>query len=494
MGRMRRAVVGDHLVGVAMIGRHERDAALALERGQHLAHARVHGLHGRHRGGDHARVPHHVGVGEVHDVHVGRVSVDGRRQRPRHLRLAHLGLQVVGGHFGAGDERALLARLRLLAPAVEKERHVGVLLGLGDVVLAQARRGQHVGQHVLGKLLGEGHRRGDVRVVLGQAHETHLGPRPAREAVEGGIRHRARELAGAVGTEVEEHHGVAVAHAPAGKRHGLDELVGDAGGVGGLHHLARRRVRARLGPHHGAPGTLDALPTLVAVHRVVAPGDAGDLDGAAVVGKLGHHGLELFEVARPALRRHVAAVHEAVQGDAGHAGGLRGAHEGVEMGVGGVHAPVGHEAHEVQRRSRLGGRRERAAQHGVRSQRAVGAGAVDARELLVDHPSRADVEVPHLGVAHLPRGKAHGLARRLEPRPGTLGEKRVEVRRARLGDGVSGPRLGKAEAVHDHEADGQRKAVLRRPGFFESAHFARLRSLRQGVTGTPRQAGRTTPP
>ena len=402
-------------------------------------------------------MPHHVGVREVHDVHVGLVRVDGRGQRGSHVRLAHLRFQIVGGNLGAGDERALLPCFRLLAPAVQEERHVGVLLGLGDVVLRKARLGQHVGQHVGGELLGIGHRSGYLGVVLGQAHEAHLRVRAAIEARERGVHQRARDLAGAVGTEVEEHDRVAVAHAAPGQRRGRDELVGDVRGVGSGHDLGGRRVRARLGGHDGAPRLLDALPPVVAVHGVVASRDAADFGRAALIRQLGEHAFQLVQIARTALRRHVSAVHEAVHHDMRCPGRLRSARERVEVLVGGMDAAVGHEPHEVQRRPRPRGRRERLVQHEVRRQRAVGAGTVDAGELLEHHAPGADVEVSHLGVAHLPRGQAHGLARCLELGPRTGGEHLVEARRARLRDGVSRARLGQAEAVHDDKACGKGK-------------------------------------
>ncbi len=35
-------------------------------------------------------------------------------------------------------------------------------------------------------------------------------------------------------------------------------------------------------------------------------------------------------------------------------------------------------------------------------------GAIDAREILIDHPAGADIEVAHLGVAHLAAGQSDG--------------------------------------------------------------------------------------
>ena len=58
--------------------------------------------------------------------------------RVGHADGAHLGLEVVRRDLRARHEQAVLARPGRLAPAVEEVRHVGVLLGLGDVELAPA--------------------------------------------------------------------------------------------------------------------------------------------------------------------------------------------------------------------------------------------------------------------------------------------------------------------------------------------------------------------
>ena len=196
-----------------MVGRDERHAALALYGGKNLPHAGIHRLGGRAGRLHDAGMPHHVAVREVHDVHVGLVGVDGRRQGVGHLGLAHLRLQIIGGHLRARDEPSALPRLLGLATAVQEESDMGVLLRLGDMVLGKPRVGEHVGQHVFRELLGEGHRRRDLRIVLREAHEMHARPRLARKTGEVGVGEGAGDLAGAVGAEVEEHDRVPVAHA-----------------------------------------------------------------------------------------------------------------------------------------------------------------------------------------------------------------------------------------------------------------------------------------
>ena len=100
-----------------------------------LAHAGIHRFDGGDGGGNDARVADHIGIREVHDVHIGLIGIDRRSQRARDFRFAHLRLQIIRGDLGAGDEASLLPRLGLLAPAVEEERDVRILLGFGDMVL-----------------------------------------------------------------------------------------------------------------------------------------------------------------------------------------------------------------------------------------------------------------------------------------------------------------------------------------------------------------------
>ncbi len=78
--------------------------------------------------------------------------------------------------------------------------------------------------------------------------------------------------------------------------------------------------------------------------------------------------------------------------------------------------------------------------------------AVDAGELLVHHAAGADVEVPHLGVAHLPAGRptaspdassfVHGRVANTSSRQG--------VRACEMA--FPGPGSARPEAVHDDKA------------------------------------------
>src|SRR5208282_3427100 len=133
----------------------------------------------------------------------------------------------------------------------------------------------------------------------------------------------ARDLAGAIGAEVEVDAGVIVADA--GQRLAAvvhaderqDELVGHALVVGILHPLHRIDVGAALAFafNHRREGFLDALPAAVAVHGVIAAFDRSDLPDAV----LAHLLLELLDVAGAIGGQGVATVHEAVDEDAVHA-------------------------------------------------------------------------------------------------------------------------------------------------------------------------------
>ena len=208
-----------------------------------------------------------------------------------------LRLQIVGSDLGGSDEHALLALLGLLDAAVEEERHVGVLLGLGGVQLLQAIGGDNVGQDVLGERLGEGDLDIKRRIVLGHRHKVRKLDLLALKAVELLVREHAGHLTSAVGTEVEEDGRVALVDALVVGSEGLDELVAarvllvvglDAGngvdiGIGRIDH--------------DVVGTLDALPTVVAVHGPIAARNGGDASVATgLLGNLSQEGAELAHV------------------------------------------------------------------------------------------------------------------------------------------------------------------------------------------------------
>jgi hypothetical protein len=77
--------------------------------------------------------------------------------------------------------------------------------------------------------------------------------------------------------------------------------------------------------------------------------------------------------------------------------------------------------------------------------------AVDALEVLVEHPARADRQVPDLRVAHLPRRQPDGFAGCLQRRVRIAAPERVEDRRVRELDGVAGAGRRATPAVEDDD-------------------------------------------
>src|SRR5215211_1303963 len=98
----------------------------------------------------------------------------------------------------------------------------------------------------------------------------------------------------------------------------------------------------------------------------------------------------------------------------------------------------------------------RSCARGVLEERPVADGAVDALEILVDDPARADGEVADLGVALLAGRKPDRLARRGERPVRVRAPHAVEHRRVGELDRVAGAGGGTAPPVQDHERDERR--------------------------------------
>src|SRR5438105_1447349 len=75
----------------------------------------------------------------------------------------------------------------------------------------------------------------------------------------------------------------------------------------------------------------------------------------------------------------------------------------------------------------------------------------DANDVLIDDPSRPNVQMPDLGVSHLSRGKPDRDSRCVERRPRRLAIEAIEARRVRLRDGVVLALFATAESVDDDE-------------------------------------------
>ncbi len=115
----------------------------------------------------------HVAVGVVDDVDLSPVLFDRGHELSGDLSGTHLRLEVVRRYLRAWDEASLLPRFGRLRAAVQEERDVSVLLGLGGMELPKPRFRQHISQHAAPELLGERHRRRDLGVVFRETHKMH---------------------------------------------------------------------------------------------------------------------------------------------------------------------------------------------------------------------------------------------------------------------------------------------------------------------------------
>ena len=190
---------------------------------------------------------------------------------------------------------------------------------------------------------------------------------------------------------------------------------------------------------------LDAVPAAVTVHRVVATDHGAD---PSVAGS-GHPPFDRVEEARARVRERVATVGERVHDEVWHVSVACELDQREQVPERRVHPAVGHQAEQVHAL----GARERGAQDLVLGQATVGDRVVDADQILAHHAARAEVQVTHLGVAHLPVGQSHRSPAGREDRVREALPQLVEHRRARERHRVAGTRLGQAPSVEHDQTD-----------------------------------------
>ena len=239
-----------------------------------------------------------------------------------------------------GHELAVLTGESLLATAVEEIGDVRVLLRLGGMELRESIVGEDL-RHRHDLLRRE--RDEDVRqahLVLGHRHEGEVaGHAAAGEASEIRLHERPGQLPGAVRAKVEEDHRVAIPHwSSRADDVRLEQLVATLGA-----RVARAdRVLGALDPWTIGIGdppvrAFGALPTLVAVHRVVAPVDRRD------------RARDLGQELEGTARRHVAPVEERVNDDVRDVLAPRQIGKRLDVLEIGVNAAGRHQAHQMER-------------------------------------------------------------------------------------------------------------------------------------------------
>ena len=219
------------------------------------------------------------------------------------------------------------------------------------------------------------------------------------------------ELLGAVVAEVEENHHVAFLDAAiyCAVNNGLDELIGHALVIALLDSLHHVVALATLAMHELVVGQTDALPALVAVHGIVAASDS-----CHHAGTLGAMLLELCHKALAALGVGVATVHKAVDIHLAKPILLGDVAQRKKVVERTMNATIAGKTHEVDGFSCLLGIAESVNDLGISQNRLVANCLVDFHEVLINHASAANVQMPHLAVAHLPVGQSHVLATGLQ--------------------------------------------------------------------------------
>ena len=115
-----------------------------------------------------------------------------------------------------------------------------------------------------------------------------------------------------------------------------------------------------------------------------------------------------------------------------------------------MYATVGGQAHEVDVFTVLLGVREGRDDFLVLQDAAVGTGAVDLHQVLVNDASGADIEVSHFRVTHLSVGQPHVLAAGLELRVRIVGQQAVPVRSGGYIDYIVFLAVANAPTVQNH--------------------------------------------
>ncbi len=450
--RAARPVV-DHLVRVPMVGRHEHRSRPVADHLDEAAEATIDRLDRLDRRLDHPRVPYHVGVGVVQDEEpVGRIAEPAHRfvgQLPR----AHLGLQVVGRDLGRRHQRALLTWKWDLLAAVEEIRDVRVLLGLRHPQLANSLPAHHLPDGVAQGGVLEEHGVREGLVVGGHADQIGI-ERPAgpRERVEIGVRERPDDLPHAVRAEIEHEDRVPSgdrAVLPRGLDHRrLDELIVLAAGVGHLQRLDRA-LRLEPFPRRDRPvGFLGPVPSLVPVHREVATGQGGEASAT----QRSEYRLGRLEIRLLRARRHVPAVRDGVHADPLDTRLGGDPEKRVQVPKMAVHASRRMKSDEMEGPAALQGPGQRVAEDGIPLQGSVLDGAVDLREVLIDDPPGAEVEMADLGVSHLSRGEPDRFPPRDERRVRAVAHQGIHDGRARHRHGVSVRAWIQAPPVQDDQS------------------------------------------
>ena len=134
----RRTVVLKHLIGIAVIRGDERPAAHLFNSGQCAAQAGINRFNRLAGCLEHTCVADHVAVGIIKNNYVVFSAFNASDHFVSNSEGAHFRLHIIRRDLRRRDQCAVLAGIRFLDAAVEKEGYVRIFLRLGDAKLRHA--------------------------------------------------------------------------------------------------------------------------------------------------------------------------------------------------------------------------------------------------------------------------------------------------------------------------------------------------------------------
>ena len=449
----------EHLVRIAVIRRQKHTAAHGKDLIDHLFNTFIYRVYCFDCCRDDARVPDHIAVCKVEDHGVIFARLQLLDSALGDFGSAHFGLKVVGCDFRGVDEYALFSCVGGFHAAVKEECDVRILFRFSNAQLFFTKACKVFAQRIFHGLLGECDLNVFVfRIVHGEADV--YGVQKSRFSLEcrtlGNderiLREGARDLACTVGAEIEEDDGVAFfderdGFAVFGDIGGQDKFVRHACVIGSVQRGDRiLRLNARSEREH-VICLFDAIPVVVAVHRIVSAREGRKL----AVAELFHFVEQLLYIVHGRGGRRVTAVQEGVDVSLGYAVALCHFKEGKQVRDVAVYAAVRQKPPQVQLFTVLCSVLHCLEKRGVLEEFAVLDLLGDLGKVLIDDAPRAHVEVSDLGIAHLSVGKSDGTSACSERCGRVFGTVFVDVLAAVKGNGVACARRCKTIAVHDDD-------------------------------------------
>ena len=316
-------------------------------------------------------------------------------------------------------------------------------------------------------LIGDGH------VIICEAAVEDLLARPSVELVELIHAEASGDLSGTVRTEIEEDDGIAVLD-------GADRLAVFHGDCRN-HELIRNAVRIGILYSVNAAGSgnaftqskspvslLDAVPAVVAVHRIVAAGNNADFTDTQLI----HLVLERLHILNTGLRRCIAPVKEAVHKHIFDSFALCHLQKGVHMCIMAVNAAVRQQAVHMQGAVVLLYIFHSPEENLILKEVSVLNLLADPGKILVNDSSGAHIQMSDLGVAHLSLRQADIMAARLSLHKGVFLHQPVHNRLVRQRDRIMVSARVQAVSIKNHQNGGF------------SAHLSLISSLRFSIPGS----------